>query len=255
VTVSGDEPIVLAGAAMVGLIRAVIALGEAGLGPHAVVGGVAVAARLGQAHRATADVDMVVDETMPPDAITALLQLPDAVRDNDVGYRVWVGGTKIELIPVSPVTDADLDGLTEMQTLFVAAHSFALFTATPVTLVAAADRNVVATAPFATAAALVAMKLGAIQGRRFDERQDKRAGDAWDLYRLLVDLDGDGAIRSALMAAPMPLRHAVRDAVAKVLVYGANRTRGWLRAGDDRMGAVTAEEIRNVALPLLDALR
>jgi hypothetical protein len=255
VTVSGDEPIVLAGEAMVALIRAVTALGEAGLGPHAIVGGVAVAVRLGQAHRATADVDMVVDDTLPPDAVTALLELPDAVRDADVDYRVWVGGTKIEVIPVARVSDSDLDGLTEMQTLFVAAHSFALFTATPVTVLAAADTNVVATAPFATPAALVAMKLGAIQGRRLGAGQDKRAGDAWDLYRLLTDLDGDRAIRNALMAAPLPLRHAVRDAVAKVLIDGANRTRGWLRAGDDRMAAVTAEEIRYVAQPLLDALR
>ena len=53
------------------------------------------------------------------------------------------------------------------------------------------------TAPFATPAALVAMKLHAIETRH-GVGQDKRAGDAWDLYRILVDLDADATVSNAL---------------------------------------------------------
>src|SRR5439155_24751893 len=63
---SGGDLVILPGDAMVPLVRAVAALADAGVGRYAIVGGVAVAARLNQAHRATADVDTVVDETTPP---------------------------------------------------------------------------------------------------------------------------------------------------------------------------------------------
>src|SRR5580658_4413478 len=67
---SGTD-VVLPGPAMVGLTRAVAALGELGLDGYVIVGGIAVTARLGQAHRATADVDTVIDEVAIPDAIEA----------------------------------------------------------------------------------------------------------------------------------------------------------------------------------------
>lgn len=239
---------------MVGLVRAVAALGRAGIGRHVIVGGIAVTVRLGQAHRATADVDAVVDETTPPDAIEALAALADVERDPGSAHRLWVAGTKIEIQPVGPVTDADFEGLTDRQALYVAAHTWALETAIPATLIAAADDQVRATAPFATPAALVAMKLHAIQDRRPSGGVDKRAGDAWDLYRLLTDLDADAAIRTALASGPPPLRTAVRQAAQAVLVDGATRTRSWLRAGDARMSAITAEELRFLAEPLVAAL-
>ena len=75
---SGAEPVYLPGAATVGLVRAVGALGEAGLPRYVVVGGVAVIARLGEAHRATGDVDTVVDEPEVSEVVQALLALPDA---------------------------------------------------------------------------------------------------------------------------------------------------------------------------------
>lgn len=62
---SGAEraaPVQLPGPAMHGLVLAVARMSEADLGRWAVIGGVAVAARLGQAHRVTADVDTVVDQ-------------------------------------------------------------------------------------------------------------------------------------------------------------------------------------------------
>jgi hypothetical protein len=250
---SGADVVILPGPAMVGLIRAVGALGEAGIGRYAIVGGVAVTVRLGNAHRATADVDTVVDETTPPDAVEALLARPDTRQDPTEPHRVFVDGTKVEILPVGPLDDNDLDGIAINDALFVGAHAWALETATAVTVIAGHDVVVRVTAPFATPAALVAMKLHAIETRR-GVGQDKRAGDAWDLYRILVDLDADATVRNALANAPPNLKQLIRDATDRILVTGANRTRGWLRSGDDQMATVTADDLRFVAQPVIDAL-
>ena len=61
--------------------------------------------------------------------------------------------------------------------MFIASHSWALATATPLTAASVGSDAGNATAPFATASALVAMKLHAIQDRSGDS-QAKRAGDA-----------------------------------------------------------------------------
>lgn len=250
---SGADLVTLPGTAMVGLIRAVGALTGCGLKRYAIVGGVAVTARLGTAHRATADVDTVVDDSAPPDAVEALLTRQDAVRDPTAPHRVFVAGTKVEILPIGPLTDDQLEGIPDADALFVAAHAWAVETASPITLISEHDPTVRATAPFATPAALVAMKLHAIESRSFTG-QDKRAGDAWDLYRLLLDLDVDGAVRATLAAAPPRLRALVRESVDRVLVSGANRTRGWLRSGDDQMAAITADDLRHAADPLLTRL-
>ena len=63
---SGGDLVILPGPAMVGLIKAVQALSAAQLGRYAVVGGVAVTVRLGNAHRATADVDTVSTQPETP---------------------------------------------------------------------------------------------------------------------------------------------------------------------------------------------
>ena len=106
--------VVLPGPAMVGLIGAIAALGESGLEGYAIVGGVAVAARLGGAHRVTNDVDTVVDEVAHPDAVEALLALPSAEADPTGRHRVRVGGTKVEFIGVGPVDDNSFDGMTRI---------------------------------------------------------------------------------------------------------------------------------------------
>jgi predicted nucleotidyltransferase len=250
---SGSD-VVLEGPALVGLIRAVAALGQSGLDDYVIVGGVAVAARLGQAHRATTDVDTVIDEVAHPDAIEALLARADALPDPTGEHRVQLGGTKVEIIGVGPIDDDSFKGMTELQTLFVASHTWALATATSLTLVAGADPTVRATAPFATPAALFAMKLHAIQDRRPTSRLEKRGSDALDLYRLMLERDADGSLRSALTGAPAPLRYAARVAAQKVLIDGAARTRGWLSAVGNQTGRVTADELRYLAQPVVDAL-
>ena len=98
------------------------------------------------------------------------------------------------------------------------------------------------------------MKLHAIQDRRATNRPDKRGSDALDLYRLLLDLDADGSLRAALAGAPAPLRIVVRAAAQKILIDDAARTRSWLSAVGDQPGRVTADELRALAQPVVDAL-
>lgn len=115
---------------MVGLVRAVAAIETANLGRHAVVGGLAVCARLNQAHRATADVDTVVDETMPPDAVSALLLLDDTRPDPTANHRVYINETKVEILGVGPIGEAeDLSWATDADGLFVRAHTLGRSTA------------------------------------------------------------------------------------------------------------------------------
>ncbi len=132
---SGSEPplsVLLPGPAMHRLVRAVVQMSAADLGRWAVIGGVAVAARLGQAHRVTADVDTVVEQDRFPAAITVLQALPCASADPAGGpHRLLLQGTKVEVLEVGPMpSPEDLYELTDRQRLFVASHSWALETAT-----------------------------------------------------------------------------------------------------------------------------
>lgn len=111
------------------------------------------------------------------------------------------------------------------------------------------------TVPVATPGALFAMKLHAIEDRRSGGGIDKRAGDAWDIYRILLDLDRDGTVREELVAFPLPLRRVVADTAERILVDRATRTISWLKAGDERMAAVTAGELQALGGPVVIALR
>lgn len=71
-----DPRVLLAGEAIGGLVRALAQMSSVDLGPYAIVGGVAVAARLGQAHRVTRDVDTVVDQDHVPTAIESCCRGP-----------------------------------------------------------------------------------------------------------------------------------------------------------------------------------
>jgi predicted nucleotidyltransferase len=256
---SGSEarpPVHLPGPAMRALVRAVARMSEADLGRWAVIGGVAVAARLGQAHRVTADVDTVVDQDRSPAAIAVLKALPSATTDPAGGpHRLRLEGTKVEVIEVGHVPpSADLHELTDRQRLFIASHSWALATATPLTVASDGPGAMTATAPFATAAGLVAMKFHAIQDRSGDS-QAKRAGDAWDLHQLLTLHNRTGALAAALREAPEELTAAVLQAAETVLVAGATRTRAWLRTSGGVQATIGADEIRSLGQQLLDGLR
>lgn len=224
---------------MVPLVRAAARLAGAGIGSFAIIGGVAVTARLGRAHRATTDVDTVVDDETPPDALDMLRRL-DGVTLDAAPHRIYIDDTKVEMISTGSLAAPDMDDLDDRQALFVASHRWALETATPVTL--SSDSGEHATVPVARASALLAMKLHAIQERRPHSGLDKRAGDAWDIYRLITDLDAV-AIADELRSTTTRLQQLVTAAASQVLVERAGRTRGWLRAGDDAMASVEVEDL------------
>ena len=73
---------------MVRLVRTAAKVADAHLGSFGIIGGVAVSARLGQAHCATADIDTVVDDLTPAAVSTSALATP---------------GTCIESSSTSPV--------------------------------------------------------------------------------------------------------------------------------------------------------
>lgn len=182
-----------------------------------------------------------------------LLSRTDIEVDPATPNRVLVAGTTVELLPVGSLQPGDLDGVPESDALFVAAHYWALQTAEPLTVTCTAEPAIEATAPFATPSALVAMKLHAALDRA-PTAAHKRASDVWDIYRILVDLDAAGDVRYALADSPPDLRRLVANAARRVLVDDAGRTRSWLSQGDEVMRSVTADELRYVGAPLLDAL-
>lgn len=87
---------------LVSLVRALAELETAGLPRHALVGGVAVMVRLSQAHRATQDLDEVVEPSSPTAA--GLIAGPGAVENR----AETAGGVHVDLISVG---DQDLRSL------------------------------------------------------------------------------------------------------------------------------------------------
>ena len=87
--------------------------------------------------------------------------VPLEVTNEDTVLRV--GGVKLDVIATLPLSPDSLDGIDLKGQLFMAAHRWALESATPVTLRTGGAK---ATVLVATPAALVAMKLHALQDRR-----------------------------------------------------------------------------------------
>ena len=247
---SGDR-VVLAGAADGGaarLVRATARLADADLGPHALVGGLAVMCRLAAVHRATQDIDTVTEITSPTavEVITSSIGAPDPSNPN----RVIVSGVNVDVIDTGSFRYEDLDGIDRRDRLFVVSHRWALDTATETEIVAGDE-----TAPIrvATPAALVAMKSGAVLGGRPREPR-KRASDLYDLYRLVLAYDRTGGIGDELAAAPFGLGRLVADALRDRVVEQPERAVRWLLDGGPEMSTVSADDLRDVLGPLVDRL-
>ena len=157
----------------------------------------------------------------------------------------------MEVIGTGAVTELDLEGLGDRQIHFAAAHRRALETATSVTLIG--DDGTRATVPMARPSALVAMKLHAIQDRRFAGGSDKRGSDAWDIYRLITDLDVDETAKELRSMLPS-LTRVVVAAANEILVERASRTRGWLRTGDAQMASVGSDDLIAAGIDLIERI-
>jgi hypothetical protein len=248
--VSG-EPIVLAGAASgnaARLVHATARLGEAHLGPHALIGGLAVMCRLAAVHRVTQDVDTVTETTAPTavEVITSSIGTPDPTNPG----RVFVDGVTIDVIDTESFRYEDLDGLDPGDRLFVVSHRWALDAATDTELVAG---DATASIRVATPPALVAMKSGALLGGRTREPR-KRASDLYDLYRLVLEYDRAGGIADALTAAPFGLGPLVGEALRSRVIEEPERAIRWLLEGGPEMNAVTPDDLHDVIGPLAGRL-
>jgi hypothetical protein len=91
------------------LVRTTARLAEADLGPHALVGGLAVMCRLAAVHRATQDIDTVTETTTP----TAIEVITSSIGESDPSHpnRVLVDGVKVDVIDTEAFRYEDLDGI------------------------------------------------------------------------------------------------------------------------------------------------
>lgn len=239
--VSGDPDIVLA-AGVAPLVRAVRRVAEDGGVDVALVGGLAVASRLGVVHRATQDADLVADEAPAGFGAAHFVAGRIGVVASD-DSRLIVGGTKVEIIGTDEVDDSRLAGLGSLDHLFVAAHRWALETAGPMRLAVEHTAALSVSVRVATPAAPVATKLHPLLGRR---RPDpKRASDVYDLVRLLEAYFG--AVVAAVAGAPYGLRGLVRDGVSHVLLTDADRAVRLMRThGEGGWRGLDADDLRRL---------
>jgi hypothetical protein len=167
--------------------------------------------------------------------------------------RLFVANAKVEFIEtqrLDPTETADIEP--ERSRLFVLGHRWALESATPMTI-SVVDTHVQAVLPVATPAALVAMKLHSIQDRSQDQ---KRASDAWDLYRLLVVHNADGEITAAIANGPQGLASIAAKALDRFFRSDATRTRRWINAYGDPawIPMMNDEALAGVAAVVIDGL-
>ncbi len=245
------EPIALAGdadGAAARLVHAAARLADAGLGPHALVGGLAVMAQLGAAHRATHDIDLVTETTEP--STVARIAATIGTADPANSARAIVDEVHIDVIETQALTAEGLDGIEGSDLLFVVAHRWALESATPRTLVAAGSTAVVG---LATPAALVGAKTAALAaGRR--RQPHKRGSDLYDIYRLCATHDRTGALSAALDAAPFALGRLVADGIRSLVLDEPERAALWLDEGSEEMATVSATDLHDVLEPLVQRL-
>lgn len=239
---------------MVPLVVAAAKLEAADVPPFAVIGGVAVATRLGRVHRATADLDAVTDHRYSPTVLELLQQNHDVEVDPADAHTIKVAGIEIQFQEVAAVSDDEIRHLEQKDLLYIASHAHALVSATTVRIRAGSSTAAVeADVPVATAGALIAMKLHAYLDRRGTSGPDKRPGDLWDIYNLLQFSAADAA-RDLLDASPL-LRDAVRTTLQTQFVERAARARTVLRSSrDERYQSITAAELEHVATDLIQRI-
>ncbi len=221
----------------------------------AVIGGLAVTCRLGHVHRATGDVDAVVDEVVGAAGDSGAQVLVEAgIAEPDPGdreHRVFVDGTKLEIIDTQALP-ADVADIAPLPRLFVLGHRWALESAEPLHVVVAAS-DVDAVLPIAMPAALVATKLHAFCDRQQDE---KRASDAYDIYRLLETGDRAGEVAAATNNGPSGLAEVVREVMVERFVDGAARVIRYLKAyGDPGWPEIDSDDLRRVVGSFTSRLR
>lgn len=273
--VSGDAPVVdVLGVHLERLVVVAGQLFDVTLeGELVVIGGLAMVCRCTSAVRATDDVDAVSG----PDGVAGVVralgagtllsdEFPGAVGDGTAivsvdgvpievtneGTALRVGGVKLDVIATLPLSPDAFDGIDLKGQLFMAAHRWALESATPVTLRTGGAR---ATVLVATPAALVAMKLHALQDRR-SGRPAKSASDTEDLVRLLSEHNTSGELAAEIAGAPYGLGALVFESAQRLLINESTiRLRSLIVSGSPTAGETDPLEFADVCAQFVDGLR
>ena len=228
---SGDRPpIVVIPDGLAALLNAVTAVAEANTGRVALVGGLAVAARVpsgANPHRATLDIDLVVEDTDP--SVETVLASSGATNEG----TLYLADTKVDIIVTLPVTDEDLDGLGDDQRLFLVGHRWALETADAMTLRRLGSASEV-TLAVGTPAGLFAAKSGAAGFPRPGRRATKHGGDLYDLLRLAEVHNREGSLAHELVLAPGDIAPIIAGVIRREILANPARARAQMAAATDR---------------------
>lgn len=217
------------------------AFGRPELTTAALVGGLAVTARIATVHRVTVDVDAVVEDTTRNELAVTSPEGPAG------GERIVLAGVMVDVMPTSALP-AHADGLPDddLPRLFVLGHRWALESATRLAIRVEGSHEAEAELRVATAPALLACKLHAIADRR-DSRADKRESDALDIVRLTQLLVRSRLVDDAYSSAPFDLAPLVVSSVRRWLVDDATRTARLVNS-DARSSGVSSSPDELVAL-------
>lgn len=247
---SGDAALTLpsSNAPLLEAARAVLA--TPGLPPVALIGGLAVTVRVsatGALHRATNDIDLVTVYLEPDPEAVELIASAQGSEDRPL----VVNGVKVDVIPTSPVDEADLDGHEDGHRLFLAGHRWAFETAederitfpggTPLRL------------RVATPAGLVAAKSHAVGFPSSTRRSTKHGSDLLDLVRS-VDLYGaDEELASSLRAGPSELARIIADVCDREIL--TNPIRAARAIADASPTPIDPDDIGDLIRGFVDDLR
>jgi len=221
--VSGELRLVNSGVAS--LVATLDALAKAApTSDFAVIGGLAVLARLEGAHRVTYDLDTVATQRGNNPSVVETVVSTDGADGFLLGTKVdciAVGNTPATDIPAALLPDAEPDRV------FVLAHRWALDMAEELTLIVEENDAAVSRVRcrFATPASLVAMKLQSAPRRRA-ARAPKAGGDYLDLFRLTSHPAMTRQIASALNHAPHDLGSWCFRETRRCMIDDADRTVG-----------------------------
>lgn len=221
-------------------------------GSRALIGGLAVTARVAHVYRVTQDVDTVLDGEDQRDLMV--------LEQGGSGSSIVIDGVLVDLIATEPLpaTLSDLpddDGAR----LFLLSHRWALETASELAISVVAGSETVAKVkvPVATTPALVACKFAAFLGRP-ERRAPKRQSDALDIYRLSRILISDVALFANFADAPHDLVALLARITRRQLSDRASSFAGLMHAAasltDERVDALDVEALGLTLSDLLGSM-
>lgn len=237
------------------LVRTAASLfAEPRFAPAALVGGLAVTLRIATSHRATVDVDTVVDGEAPRRLALDYLSDGDARGSG----RIEIDGVHVDVMETEalPAGAAELPDDDHMR-LFALAHRWALESATDlaVRLVGSSVVSEPISLRVAIVPALIGCKLHAIADRR-GASTAKQESDALDLLRLAEAIVQSPDLALGYFTAPFDLADLVSDGIAQWFGDDALRTARLLRrAGVPGNATMDPDDIRVIGEAFADVMR